>query len=182
MSFIPKLKTEYIEKIVPALVDKFSYSSSMQAPKLKKVCLNQGVGKATADKKLIDQAIEEMTLISGQKAVPAKSKKDISNFKLRKGMPVGVRVVLRGNTMYEFVERLVSVSLPRTRDFRGISNKGFDNQGNYTLGIKEQIIFPEIDIDKVKSISGMDITFVTSAQTREESLALLTELGLPFKK
>lgn len=181
MEFIPKLKTEYKEKIIPALVDKFSYSSSMQAPKLQKVCLNQGVGKATADKKLIDQAIEEMTLIAGQQAVPARSKKDISNFKLRKGMPVGVRVVLRGNKMYEFVERLVSVSLPRTRDFRGISNKGFDKHGNYTLGIKEQIIFPEIDIDKVKSISGMDITFVTTAKTKKEALALLTELGLPFK-
>jgi large subunit ribosomal protein L5 len=181
MSFIPKLKKEYEEKIIPALVDKFSYSSSMQAPKLKKVCLNQGVGKATADKKLIDQAIEEMTLIAGQQAVPARSKKDISNFKLRKGMPIGARVVLRGNKMYEFVERLVSVSLPRTRDFRGIGNKGFDKHGNYTLGIKEQIIFPEIDIDKVKSISGMDITFVTSAKTREEALVLLTELGLPFK-
>jgi large subunit ribosomal protein L5 len=181
MEFIPKLKTEYKEKIISTLVDKFSYSSSMQAPKLQKVCLNQGVGKATADKKLIDQALEEMTLIAGQQAVPAKSKKDISNFKLRKGMPVGVRVVLRGNKMYEFVERLVSVSLPRTRDFRGISNKGFDKHGNYTLGIKEQIIFPEIDIDKVKSISGMDITFVTTAKTRKEALALLTELGLPFK-
>ncbi|HIN38764.1 MAG TPA: 50S ribosomal protein L5 [Flavobacteriales bacterium] len=178
---MPKLKTEYKEKIIPALVDKFSYSSSMQAPKLQKVCLNQGVGKATADKKLIDQAIEEMTLIAGQQAVPARSKKDISNFKLRKGMPIGVRVVLRGNQMYEFVERLVSVSLPRTRDFRGISNKGFDKHGNYTLGIKEQIIFPEIDIDKVKSISGMDITFVTTAKTNKEALALLTELGLPFK-
>ena len=181
MEFIPKLKTEYKEKIISTLVDKFSYSSSMQAPKLQKVCLNQGVGKATADKKLIDQALEEMTLIAGQQAVPAKSKKDISNFKLRKGMPIGVRVVLRGNKMYEFVERLVSVSLPRTRDFRGISNKGFDKHGNYTLGIKEQIIFPEIDIDKVKSISGMDITFVTTAKTRKEALALLTELGLPFK-
>ena len=181
MEFIPKLKTEYKEKIIPALVEKFSYSSSMQAPKLQKVCLNQGVGKATADKKLIDQAIEEMTLIAGQQAVPARSKKDISNFKLRKGMPIGVRVVLRGNQMYEFVERLVSVSLPRTRDFRGISNKGFDKHGNYTLGIKEQIIFPEIDIDKVKSISGMDITFVTTAKTNKEALALLTELGLPFK-
>ena len=144
MRFIPKLKKEYKEKIVPALVDKFSYSSSMQVPKLQKVCLNQGVGKATADKKLIDQAIEEMTLITVQQAVPAHSKKDISNFKLRKGMPIGVSVVLRGNKMYEFVERLVSVSLPRTRDFRGIDNKGFDKHGNYTLGIKEQIIFPEI--------------------------------------
>ncbi len=181
MEFIPKLKKEYKERIISTLVDKFSYSSTMQAPKLQKVCLNQGVGKATADKKLIDQALEEMTLIAGQQAVPAKSKKDISNFKLRKGMPVGVRVVLRGNKMYEFVERLVSVSLPRTRDFRGISNKGFDKHGNYTLGIKEQIIFPEIDIDKVKSISGMDITFVTTAKTRKEALALLTELGLPFK-
>ena len=182
MAHIPTLKTKYKEEIVPTLVEKFSYSSHMQAPKLTKICLNQGVGRGTADKKLVDQALEEMTLIAGQKAVPALSKKDISNFKLRKGVPIGARVVLRGVRMYEFLERLISVAIPRTRDFRGISPKGFDKFGNYTMGIKEQIIFPEIDIDKVKEITGMDITFVTTANTKEEGLALLSELGLPFKK
>jgi len=163
-------------------MEKFSYTSSMQAPKLTKICLNQGVGRATADKKLVDHALVEMSIIAGQKAVPAISKKDISNFKLRKGVPIGARVVLRGERMYEFLERLISVAIPRTRDFRGISLKGFDKFGNYSMGIKEQIVFPEIDIDKVKEISGMDITFVTTANTKEESLALLIELGLPFKK
>jgi len=182
MEYIPTLKTKYKDEVVPALIEKFSYSSSMQAPKLKKICLNQGVGRATSDKKLVDQAIEEMTLIAGQKAVPAISKKDISNFKLRKGVPIGARVVLRGERMYEFLERLIAVAIPRTRDFRGISLKGFDKFGNYSMGIKEQIIFPEIDIDKVKEITGMDITFVTTANSKEESLALLSELGLPFKK
>jgi large subunit ribosomal protein L5 len=182
MTYIPTLKTKYKEVVVPALMEKFSYSSSMQAPKLTKICLNQGVGRATADKKLVDQALAEMSIIAGQKAVPAISKKDISNFKLRKGVPIGARVVLRGERMYEFLERLISVAIPRTRDFRGISLKGFDKFGNYSMGIKEQIIFPEIDIDKVKEISGMDITFVTTANTKEESLALLSELGLPFKK
>lgn len=181
MSYIPRLKTKYRDEVVPALMKQFAYKSNMQTPKLEKICLNQGVGKAVADKKLIDLAVEEMTLISGQKAVPTFSKKDISNFKLRKGMPIGVRVVLRGNRMYEFMERLVSIALPRTRDFRGISPKGFDNNGNYTLGIKEQIIFPEIDIDKIKNIAGMDITIVTSAKSKQEALALLTNLGLPFK-
>ena len=182
MTYIPTLKTKYTEEVVPALVEKFSYTSSMQAPKLTKICLNQGVGRATADKKLVDQALEEMSIIAGQKAVPAISKKDISNFKLRKGVPIGARVVLRGERMYEFLERLISVAIPRTRDFRGISLKGFDKFGNYSMGIKEQIVFPEIDIDKVKEITGMDITFVTTANTKEESLALLSELGLPFKK
>ena len=182
MAYIPTLKTKYKEVVVPALMEKFSYSSSMQAPKLTKICLNQGVGRATADKKLVDQALAEMSIIAGQKAVPAVSKKDISNFKLRKGVPIGARVVLRGERMYEFLERLISVAIPRTRDFRGISLKGFDKFGNYSMGIKEQIVFQEIDIDKVKEITGMDITFVTTANTKEESLALLSELGLPFKK
>jgi large subunit ribosomal protein L5 len=181
MNYTPRFKKRYREEIIPSLIKKFSYTSTMQTPKLEKICLNQGIGRAVADKKLIDQALEEMTMISGQQAIATKSKKDISNFKLRKGMPIGVRVVLRGDKMYEFLDRLVSASIPRTRDFRGISNKSFDKHGNYTLGIKEQIIFPEIDIDKVKSITGLDITFVTSANTKEESLALLKELGLPFK-
>ena len=182
MEYTPTLKTKYRNEVVPALIERFSYTSSMQAPKLTKICINQGVGRGTADKKLVDQAIEEMTLIAGQKAVPAISKKDISNFKLRKGVPIGARVVLRGERMFEFLERLIAVAIPRTRDFRGISPKGFDNFGNYTMGIKEQIIFPEIDIDKVKEITGMNITFVTTANSKEEGLALLTELGLPFKK
>ncbi|MBL4578292.1 MAG: 50S ribosomal protein L5 [Flavobacteriales bacterium] len=182
MEYIPTLKTRYKEEVVPALLKRFSYTSRMQAPKLTKICLNQGVGRGTSDKKLVDQALEEMTLIAGQKAVPAISKKDISNFKLRKGVAIGARVVLRGERMYEFLERLIAVAIPRTRDFRGINPKGFDNFGNYTMGIKEQIIFPEIDIDKVKEITGMNITFVTSAKTKEEGMALLSELGLPFKK
>mgnify|MGYP006160951239 FL=1 len=182
MTYIPTLKTKYKEDVIPALMEKFSYTTTMQAPKLTKICLNQGVGRATSDKKLVDNALEEMSMIAGQKAVPAISKKDISNFKLRKGVPIGARVVLRGEKMYEFLERLIAVAIPRTRDFRGISRKGFDKFGNYSMGIKEQIIFPEIDIDKVKEITGMDITFVTTAKSKEESLALLSELGLPFKK
>ncbi|TXB67340.1 50S ribosomal protein L5 [Vicingus serpentipes] len=182
MSYAPRLKKQYKEEIVSSLKEKFSYTSVMQVPKLQKICLNQGVGDAVSDKRLIESAVEEMTIISGQKANATYSKKDISNFKLRKGMPIGARVTLRGDKMYEFLDRLISVSLPRTRDFRGIENKGFDGQGNYTLGIKEQIIFPEIDIDKIKNVTGMDITFVTSAKTNEEGLALLTEFGLPFKK
>jgi len=182
MSYAPRLKKQYKEEIVSSLKEKFSYTSVMQVPKLQKICLNQGVGDAVSDKRLIESAVEEMTIISGQKANATYSKKDISNFKLRKGMPIGARVTLRGDMMYEFLDRLISVSLPRTRDFRGIENKGFDGQGNYTLGIKEQIIFPEIDIDKIKNVTGMDITFVTSAKTNEEGLALLTEFGLPFKK
>lgn len=180
--YTPRLRKQYVDKIVPALKEKFNYSSPMQVPKLEKICLNQGVGKAVADKKLVDAAVEEMSLIAGQKAQATLSRKDISNFKLRKGMPIGSRVTLRGERMYEFLDRLTAVALPRTRDFRGISNKGFDKRGNYTLGIKEQIIFPEIDIDKVKNISGMDITFVTSANTDEEAFELLKEFGLPFKK
>ena len=154
----------------------------MQVPKLEKICLNQGLGDAVTDKKMVEQACDEMTLITGQKAVATRSKKDISNFKLRKGMPIGARVTLRGDKMYEFLDRFITSSLPRVRDFRGINPKGFDGRGNYNLGIKEQIIFPEIDIDKVNKITGMDITFVTSAPTDEEAMSLLTEFGLPFKK
>lgn len=181
MAYSPRLKDKYKAEVVPALQKKFGYSSSMQVPKLQKICLNQGIGDAVSDKKLIDGAIAEMTTISGQKAVATTSKKDISNFKLRKGAPIGVRVTLRGDTMYEFLDRLISVALPRIRDFRGINDKGFDGNGNYTLGVTEQIIFPEIDIDKVNKIMGMDITFVTTASHDEEALALLNEFGLPFK-
>ncbi|NDG51800.1 MAG: 50S ribosomal protein L5, partial [Flavobacteriia bacterium] len=172
----------YSEEIVARLQEKFSYKSVMQVPKLEKICLNQGLGDAVTDKKMVEQACDEMTLITGQKAVATKSKKDISNFKLRKGMPIGARVTLRGDKMYEFLDRFITSSLPRVRDFRGINPRGFDGRGNYNLGIKEQIIFPEIDIDKVNKISGMDITFVTSAPTDDEAMSLLTEFGLPFKK
>ena len=182
MSYSPRLKNQYREEIISSLKEKFAYSSVMQVPKLKKICLNQGVGNAVTDKRLVDDAVAEMTMITGQKANTTFSKKDISNVKLRKGMPSGARVTLRGDNMYEFLDRLVSVALPRTRDFKGIEIKGFDGSGNYTLGIKEQIIFPEIDIDKIKNVSGMDITFVTSATTNDEAKALLTEFGLPFKK
>ena len=182
MSYTPRLKTQYKEEIVSSLKEKFGYTSVMQVPKLEKICLNQGVGDAVSDKRLVDSAVEEMSMISGQKANITYSKKDISNFKLRKGMPIGAKVTLRGDQMYEFLDRLVAVALPRTRDFRGIENKGFDGSGNYTLGIKEQIIFPEIDIDKIKTVSGMDITLVTSSKSDEEGKALLTEFGLPFKK
>jgi large subunit ribosomal protein L5 len=178
----PTLKKKYLEEIVPALKEKFQYKSVMQVPKLEKICLNQGLGQAVADKKILEAALNDMSIIAGQKAVAARSKKDISNFKLRKGMPIGARVTLRGDKMYEFLERLIAVALPRVRDFRGINPKGFDGRGNYNLGITEQIIFPEIDIDKVNKILGMDITFVTSAETNEEGLALLKEFGMPFKK
>ncbi|MCZ2224040.1 MAG: 50S ribosomal protein L5 [Chitinophagales bacterium] len=179
--YIPRLASKYRNEVVPALVKKFSYKSIMQAPKLEKICINRGVNGAVNDKKLIDIAISELEQITGQKAIPTLSKKDISNFKLRKGMPIGAKVTLRGEKMYEFLDRLVSVALPRVRDFKGISDKAFDGRGNYTLGITEQIIFPEIDIDKVNKITGMDITFVTSAQTNKEAYELLKELGLPFK-
>ena len=182
MKYAPRLKTRYKAEIVSTLKDKFSYTSVMQVPKLQKICLNQGVGDAVSDKRLIESALEEMTIISGQKANATYSKKNISNFKLRKGVPIGARVTLRGDKMYEFLDRLIAVALPRTRDFRGVESKGFDGQGNYTLGVKEQIIFPEIDIDKIKNVTGMDITFVTSAKTNDEGLALLSEFGLPFKK
>ena len=180
MSYEPTLKKRYSDEIVPALKKEFDYKSVMQVPKLTKIVLNQGVGAAIADKKIIDVATEEMTIIAGQKAVQTVSKKDISNFKLRKKMPIGVRVTLRRNQMFEFLERLINISLPRIRDFRGIEGK-MDGQGNYTLGIPEQIIFPEINIDKVSKINGMNITFVTTADTDEEGFALLKELGLPFK-
>ena len=181
MQYVPTLKTKYKQEIAPALMKEFGYKSVMQAPKLVKIIINQGIGEATADKKLIDTAIAEMTAISGQKPVATTSRKDISNFKLRKGMPIGVMVTLRRDRMYEFLERLIVVSLPRIRDFNGISSK-LDGKGNYTLGIKEQIIFPEIDIDKVNKIMGMNITFVTTAKTDEEGFKLLQNFGLPFKK
>ncbi|UAY52623.1 50S ribosomal protein L5 [Ferruginibacter albus] len=179
--YTPRLATKYSKEVVPALMKKFSYKTVMQAPKLTKICLNRGVNGAVADKKLIDVAIEELSSITGQKAVATNSKKDISNFKLRKNIPIGARVTLRGVKMYEFLDRLVSVSLPRVRDFKGINDKAFDGRGNYTLGVTEQIIFPEIDIDKVNKITGMDITFVTTANTNEEAFELLKELGMPFK-
>ena len=181
MAYSARLKDKYIKEIVPALISQFEYKSSMQVPKIVKICVNQGLGIAITDRKHIDNGINEMTMITGQKAVPTKSKKDISNFKLRKGNAIGVRVTLRGDKMYEFLDRLVSVAIPRIRDFRGVSDKGFDGRGNYTLGITEQIIFPEIDIDKVTRISGMDITFVTTAPNDREAHALLKEFGLPFK-
>jgi len=180
--YTPRLKKQYNEEIVGALKEKFQYTSVMQVPRLLKIVLNQGLGDATADKKVIESAVHEMGLISGQKAIATYAKKDISNFKLRKGMPIGAKVTLRGDMMYEFLERFISVSLPRTRDFRGISPKGFDKRGNYNLGITEQIIFPEIDIDKIVRVTGMDITFVTSANTDEEGFELLKAFGLPFKK
>jgi large subunit ribosomal protein L5 len=177
----PRLKEKYVGEIVPALKDKFAYKSVMQVPKIEKICINKGMGVAVSDKKLIDVALEEISTISGQKAVATKSKKAISNFKLRENQPIGVRVTLRGDKMYEFLDRLMNIALPRVRDFRGISAKGFDGRGNYTLGVTEQIIFPEISIDKVTKISGMDITFVTTAQTDEESFELLKAFGMPFQ-
>src|ERR1700744_6259583 len=180
-TYTPRLKSKYKEEIRTALKDKFQYKSVMQVPKLEKIAINQGVGAASTDKKLIETTINELTTITGQQAVSSKSKKDISNFKLRKGMPIGVRVTLRDNTMYEFLDRLIAVALPRIRDFKGINDKGFDGKGNYTLGITEQIIFPEINIDKINKIQGMDITFVTSATNDVEALELLKEFGLPFK-
>ena len=179
-TYTPTLKTNYREQIVPALMKEFGYKSIMQVPRLQKIVVNQGMGQAVADKKLIEVAAEELSLITGQKAVTTKSRKDISNFKLRKGMPIGVMVTLRSDRMYEFLERLIAVALPRIRDFKGINEK-FDGRGNYTLGIAEQIIFPEIDIDKITKIFGMEITFVTTAKTDEEAYALLREFGLPFK-
>lgn len=181
MAYTPRLKDKYKSEIVKNLKDRFSYKSTMQVPKLLKICVNQGVGDAVTDKKLVEYAINEMTNITGQKAVPTKSKKDISNFKLRKDVSIGVRVTLRDEVMYEFLDKLIAVALPRIRDFKGVNNKGFDGRGNYTLGVTEQIIFPEIDIDKVNKITGMDITFVTSAQTDDEAFHLLKEFGIPFK-
>jgi large subunit ribosomal protein L5 len=176
-----RLADKYKSEVVPALMKKFGYKTVMQAPKLTKICLNRGVNGSFNYKKLIDIAVDELSNITGQKAMPTLSKKDISNFKLRKAMPIGARVTLRGVKMYEFLDRLVSVSLPRVRDFKGINDKSFDGRGNYTLGVTEQIIFPEIDIDKVNKITGMDITFVTTANTNEEAFELLRELGMPFK-
>ncbi len=182
MSYIPRLKSEYKDKIVQELFQEFGYKSVMQVPKLQKIVVSKGVGAATADKKLIDYATEELTLITGQKPVVTISKKDVATFKLRKGMPIGTMVTLRGEKMYEFLDRLVTVSLPRVRDFQGIKATGFDGRGNYNLGITEQIIYPEISIDKINKISGMDISFVTTANTDKEALSLLKALGLPFKK
>lgn len=181
MSYTPRLKTKYKEEIVSKLNEQFSYKSIMQVPKLLKICINQGVGGATQDKKLVDNALKEMTQIAGQKAVAVKARKSVSNFKLREGMPIAARVTLRDDMMYEFLDRLIAVALPRVRDFRGVSDKSFDGRGNYSLGIQEQIIFPEIVLDKVNKITGMDINFVTSAETDAEALALLKELGMPFK-
>ncbi len=181
MSNTTRLKDHYQEKVVPALMEKFGYKSIMEVPKLLKISINQGLGAAVADKKIIDNAIEELSTITGQRAVSTKSRLAISNFKWRENMPIGVRVTLRRETMYEFLDRLVSVSLPRVRDFRGINAKGFDGRGNYSFGIIEQIIFPEINIDRISRINGMDITFVTTAKTDAEAMALLSELGMPFK-
>lgn len=182
MNYVPKLKKEYNERVKSALSEQFSYENIMEVPKLTKIVVSKGVGEAVADKKLIDHAVDELTQITGQKAVPTLSKKDVAAFKLRKGMPIGAKVTLRGNMMYEFLDRLVTAALPRVRDFQGINPKGFDGRGNYNMGVKEQIIFPEINIDQVKRVNGMDITFVTTAETDREAKALLTELGLPFKK
>ena len=182
MSYVPRLRKKYDDEIVPKLKDDFKYKSTMQVPKLEKIVLSQGLGDAVADKKIIDAAIEDLTSITGQKAIATYSKKDVSNFKLRKGMPIGTKVTLRGEKMYEFLDRLIAVSLPRTRDFKGVKAKGFDGRGNFNMGVKEHIIFPEIDIDKVNRILGMDITFVTSADTDEEAKALLLEFGFPFTK
>ncbi|MDR9400110.1 MAG: 50S ribosomal protein L5 [Psychroflexus sp.] len=182
MSYTPRLKQEYREKVLPELTKEFSYNNHMEVPQLKKIVLSRGVGEAVSDKKLIDKAVDELTLIAGQKAVATNSKKDVASFKLRKGMPIGAKVTLRGAKMYEFLDRLVTIALPRVRDFNGINSNGFDGRGNYNLGVEEQIIFPEINIDKVNKISGMDISFVTTAETDQEAKSLLTRLGLPFKK
>lgn len=181
MSYTPRFRTKYQEEVVPALMEQFQYKSIMQVPRLVKICLNQGVGEATQDKKVVDSALTEMSMIAGQKAVPTKAKRSVSNFKLREGMVIGSRVTLRHNRMYEFLDRLITVALPRVRDFRGISDKSFDGRGNYTMGVTEHIIFPEIDLDKVNKITGMDITFVTTAETDAEALALLKLMGLPFR-
>ena len=175
-----RLKEKYQQEVIPALQEKFQFKSIMQVPRITKICINRGIGAAVADKKLVDNGVEELTTITGQKAVPTIAKRSVSNFKLREGMPIGARVTLRGERMYEFLDRLLTVALPRVRDFRGINDKGFDGRGNYTLGVKEQIIFPEISIDKIKSISGMDITFVTSAENDEQSYELLKAFGMPF--
>ncbi len=177
----PRLRKKYKDEVIPAMMKRFSYKSIMQVPKLEKIALNRGVNGAVTDKKLVDIALDELTTISGQKAMATMSKKDISNFKLRKNMPIGARVTLRGVKMYEFLDRLIAVALPRVRDFKGVNEKSFDGRGNYTMGVTEQIIFPEIDIDKVNRITGLDITFVTTAHTDEEAYELLKEMGMPFR-
>ena len=182
MGYIPRLKKEYNERVVKALSEEFGYKNVMQVPRLKKIVISRGVGAAVADKKLIDHAVDELTMITGQKAIATMSKKDVASRKLRKGMPIGAKVTLRGERMYEFLDRLITTALPRVRDFQGVRATGFDGRGNYNLGITEQIIFPEINIDRINRINGMDITFVTSAETDKEAKSLLTELGLPFKK
>ena len=181
MSYLPRLKKKYREEVVPALMEQFQYGSIMEVPRLVKICINQGVGEATQDKKMVDNALEEVSTIAGQRAVPTKARKSVSNFKLREGMTIGVRVTLRDVRMYEFLDRLITVALPRVRDFRGINDKSFDGRGNYSMGITEQIIFPEVDLDKVNKITGMDVTFVTTAKTDAEALALLKMMGLPFR-
>jgi len=181
MSFVPRLKTKYREEVVPKLMEQFQYGSIMEVPKLVKISINQGLGDAVADKKVVENSLQELSMIAGQKAVPTKAKTSVSNFKLREGMTIGSRVTLRKDRMYEFLDRLVTVALPRVRDFKGINDKSFDGRGNYSMGVTEHIIFPEIDIDKVSKISGMDITFVTTANTDAEALSLLKALGLPFK-
>jgi len=180
--YTPRLKSKYAEEVIPALKKEFGYKSSMEIPRIEKIILSQGLGEAVADKKIVETSVQEMTAIAGQKAVPTYSKKDISNFKLRKGMPIGAKVTLRGDKMYEFLDRLISVALPRTRDFRGVKATGFDGRGNFNMGITEQIIFPEINIEKVSKINGMDITFVTNADSDEEAKALLGAFGFPFTK
>ena len=182
MTYVSRLQTQYNDEIVPTLIKKFEYTSLMQAPCITKICLNQGVGQAVGDRKMVNTAVDEMSIISGQKALKTMSTKDVSNFKLRKDMPIGCKVTLRRDKMYDFLDRLISITLPRTRDFQGIKAKGFDGRGNFTFGIKEQLVFPEINIDDVKHINGMDITIVTSASTDEEAKALLSEFGFPFKK
>lgn len=182
MSYQPRLKEKYKNEVVGSLMKKFSYSTVMRVPKFEKIVISQGMGDAVGDKKLVESAVSDLSIISGQKAISTIAKKDISNFKLRKGMPIGTKVTLRGDKMYEFLDRLITVALPRTRDFRGVKATGFDGRGNFNMGVKEHIIFPEIDIDKVSRIMGMDITFVTSAQTDEEAKALLDEFGFPFSK
>lgn len=181
MNYTPRLETKYLNEVVPALKEQFQYKNPMEVPRLVKICINQGVGAATQDKKLIDVAVDEITQVAGQKAVVTKAKRSVSNFKLREGMPIGVRVTLRKDRMWEFVDRLINVALPRVRDFRGINDKSFDGRGNYSMGVTEQIIFPEINLDKVTRITGMDITFVTTAKTDAEAYALLKHLGMPFK-
>ncbi len=182
MSYVPRLKEKYRKEVASKLMEQFQYKTVMQVPKITKICINQGVGGATQDKKLVEVAMNEMTTIAGQKAVSTKARTSISNFKLREAMPIGVRVTLRGDNMYEFLDRFITVALPRVRDFKGINDKSFDGRGNYTMGVTEQIIFPEIDIDKINKIQGMDITFVTTAPTDAEALALLKAMGMPFKK